>query len=314
MHSVSVIIPAYQSSATIREAIESVFAQTIPVSEIIVIDDGSTDNLRIELNQFIDKIILLRQENLGSASARNNGLRHSSCDIIAFLDADDIWFPQKLALQLPLFDNPLVGAVYGNVSFLHNETIQKKTYFDLYMPQRGNIFLSLFARDYIPMLSVLVRRNILDQIGFFDETIKYCEDYDLLLRISKVSEFDYIQSPIGAYRISPNQISKSVIQAAIYVLRLKESVYQSSLDLFSNIDDDILERGLYNKYFRLALCYMREGKIKEAKQVLDRYRNLHQLSIIYICFWMILMLPIPLLMGVVRMWDKIYQRPELGFV
>ena len=93
MLSVSVIIPAYQSASTIINAIESILAQIIPVTEIIVIDDGSTDNLGKVLENYQGKIILLKQVNRGAASARNNGIKHATGDIIAFLDADDLWLP-----------------------------------------------------------------------------------------------------------------------------------------------------------------------------------------------------------------------------
>ncbi|MDP1715933.1 MAG: glycosyltransferase [Anaerolineales bacterium] len=313
MHSVSVIIPAYQSSRTIRETLESVFAQSIPVAEVIVIDDGSTDGLEEALQPFISKIILLKQKNLGAAAARNYGIKHSSGDIIAFLDSDDTWLPEKLALQLLLFNNQRVGVVFGNVIWRYQGILQKKTYFDLFKPERGHVFLSLFVLDYVPMLSVLARRHMLEQVGLFDESIRNVEDYDLLLRMAQVCEFDYVQDPVAVYRISSQQISKKFIQAAAALLRLKENTYRLNLAAFQGVDQKILERGLYNKYLKLALCYMREEKTKAAGQTLDGYFQVRGISAIYLAFRCVLSLPEPLMRLIIRLWDKVYQKPELGF-
>lgn len=315
MISVSVIIPAYQSSQTIRETLESVFAQSIPVAEVIVIDDGSTDGLDEALQPFESRIVVLKQKNSGAASARNNGIRHSSGEIIAFLDADDVWLPEKLASQLPLFDNQNVGVVFGNVYFLNEGKLQEKTYFDLYKPYRGsNLFIPLFAQDFIPMLSVLVRRPILDQVGLFDESIRNVEDYDLWMKIAMKTEFDYVQEPVAAYRISSTQISKNFIQASASLLTLKERTYRSNLAALQGVNQKILERGLYNKYLRLALCYMREGKTYAAGQTLDGYYQARGISATYLVFRCILSLPEPLLRLIIRLWDRLYQKPEIGYV
>ena len=220
---------------------------------------------------------------------------------------------EKLSKQLPLFENPQVSVVYGNVFFLYREKFQIKTYFDFYKPQRGSVFQSLFEQDYIPLLSVMVRRSILDQVGIFDKSIRFCEDYDLLLRISKVSKFDYVENPVAVYRISSHQMSKNLTQAAEFVLKLKEQVYLSSLEYFKDADKKIVERGLYNKYLKLALCYLREGKTQKAKQILVLYPKSHSSSMKYILLQLILVLPLSISMFLIRLWDKVHQQPEYGY-
>jgi glycosyltransferase involved in cell wall biosynthesis len=313
MLSVSVIIPVYQSARTIREALDSVFAQTIPLAEVIVVDDGSTDNLDQELEPFMDRIFVLKQKNSGAAAARNNGIRHSSGDVIAFLDADDIWLVDKLERQLHLFDNQQVGVVFGNVFLGYQGVLQQKTYFDLYKPERGHVFLPLFAQDFIPILSVLVRRMVFEQVGLFDESIQNVEDYDLLLRMAQVCEFDYVLEAIAVYWLSPQQISKKFIQYASMLLRLKENTYRINQTAFHGVDRKLLERGLYNKYLKLALCHMREGQINAARQTLDAYYHSRGTSAVYFGLRCALVLPEPIARFFVRLWDKIYQKPELGF-
>ncbi len=313
MTSVSVIIPAYQNSTTIVDAINSVLSQTFSDVEIIIVDDGSTDGLDRVLDQFQKKIVLFRQKNKGSAAARNLGIRHSSSEIIAFLDADDIWLPEKLALQLPLFkQGSTLGVVFGNVNFLSNGRVQPTTYFDLFPPFRGRIFYDLYAYNFVPTSSVIVRRKVFEQSGIFDESLRNVQDYDLWLRIAQSWEFDYVRRPVAIYRISSRQISRNIVRSAALLLQVKENIYRSRVELFDGVDRKILERGLYNKYLRLALCYMRESQKKEAGQVLDRYRQVRGISPNYIAFRGILNLPGPFMSVAVWLLDRIRQKPEFG--
>src|SRR4051812_35041738 len=105
MPTVSVIIPTYNCAALVTVAVDSVLAQTVQASEVIVVDDGSTDDTRERLSSY--RIRYLHQQNQGVAAARNNGLREASGDLIAFLDADDVWYPRKLELQIAAIEaNP----------------------------------------------------------------------------------------------------------------------------------------------------------------------------------------------------------------
>jgi glycosyltransferase involved in cell wall biosynthesis len=313
MLSVSVIIPVYQSAKTIAETLESVFAQSTPVFEVIVIDDGSTDGLDDVLEPYMSRIVFLKQPNLGAAAARNNGIRHSTSDIIAFLDADDTWLPDKLALQLPLFENPQVGVVFGNVFFRYQDILQEKTYFDLFKPERDQVFTALFAQDFVPILSVLARRWLLDQVGLFDDSIRNVEDYDLLMKMALICEFDYIKDPVAVYRLSPQQISKNFIQAAAALLKLKEQTYRLNRAALKGVDPNVLKRGLYNKYLKLVLCYLREGQPDSAGKILDDYYKTRGWTMIYLVFRCIMILPVHLVQFIIRLWDKLYQKPQYGF-
>ncbi len=313
MISVSVVIPVFQSADTIGEAIESVLNQTFQDFEIIVVDDGSTDSLDKAIQPFIDKIILLKQENRGAAAARNTGVQHSSGEFIAFLDADDTWLPEKLALQLPLFDDQDVGVVFGNVQFYYRKVLQKKTYFNLNKPERGFVFEPLFANDFVPFLSVLVRRKLVEEIGFFDESIRNVEDYDFLLRLAKICKFEYVDAPVAIYQLSEKQISKNFVQAATALLSLKEQCYHLNKTALQNVNPKILERGLFNKYLKLTLCYIREEQIGDAKRTLNTYCHLRGVSIVYLAFLCLLCLPGPLRQVTVHLWDNVYQKPNLGY-
>ncbi len=313
MLSVSVIIPVYQSSCTIREALDSVLSQSIPVNEIIVVDDGSTDDLDEILGPYESKILHLKQENSGASAARNNGIRHATGEIIAFLDADDIWLSNKLECQLPLFSDPEVGVVFGNVFFMHKSMVNKRTYFDLYKPHRGYILPELFEQNFIPMLSVIIRREILISHEFlFNPNLRNVQDYDLLLRLAKDIQFDFVKNPIGIYRISEKQISRNFVKAAEELLDIKTKTYQSNIDLFFN-NKNYLDKGLYNKYLRLALCYLREGQFNLANSIIGEYGVKRGKNIKFFLFRILLSSPSKLVKKIIQIRDKIYQKPDLGY-
>jgi glycosyltransferase involved in cell wall biosynthesis len=310
---ISVIIPVYQGAKTISQAIDSVLNQSFKDYEIIVVDDGSTDNLNGVLNKYGEKIKLIKQMKSGVSASRNNGIKNSSGELIAFLDADDIWLPNKLAQQVKMFDaNPHLGVVFGNVYFWDGKIYQDKTYFDLMQPYRGEIITPFFAVDFVPFLSVLMRKKILNKTDLFDETIRYVEDYELLLRIALNWEFDYVDFPVGAYRISNQQVSKDYLQVADYLLKMKESFYLKNINVLGNANKKIINRGLHNKYIKLAMLYMKEGKTFEAKIVLKRYLSIRGISVVWIMFYVLNLMPNLFKIRIIQIWEKYHKKPEYG--
>lgn len=314
MSFVSVIIPAYQNAATIVEAVTSVLNQTMKDVEIIIIDDGSTDNLEDVLRPLVDKIIFLRQENQGSAAARNLGIKNSTGEFVAFLDADDKWFPEKLTLQLALFEkNTKVGLVFGNMKYLYEGNVLSTTYFDLIPPLRGKVFLDLFAYNFVPTSATMVRRQVLEQVGLFDESFRIVQDYHLWLRIASSWELDYIEAPVTIYRTGTQQISRNLVKAATMLLQVKKDIYSSYIGMFEGADRKILERGLYDKYLRLAMCHMREAQKEEANQVVDSYYQVRGFTFKYFIFRAVLILPARIVVKIIQLLDKFRQKPQYAF-
>jgi glycosyltransferase involved in cell wall biosynthesis len=205
MKLVSIIIPTFNRCEYIIDAIESVFDQTYTDYEIIIVDDGSTDETQEKLKPFQNKIRYIYQENLGPAYARNRGIYESSGDYIAFLDSDDIWLPDKLELQTALLKTKReVGLVYSDAYRMYGSTgtIEKDTEFVRLRPYSGWIFEKLFLDNFIHTSTAIVRRECLDKIGIFDEKTNFvpAEDYDLWLRIATKYEFDYVDRPLVKYR------------------------------------------------------------------------------------------------------------------
>ncbi len=160
MPKVSVIIPTYNSANYLPEAIESVLAQTYKDFEIIVIDDGSTDNTKDVVAPYLDRIIFSEVPNGGPARARNRAIRESSSEYVAFLDADDIWYPDKLERQLTVFsENQHYSLVHSDASYTRTYSSQEgRTWFSIKKcVKAGWVFSELLSENFIILSSVIVK-------------------------------------------------------------------------------------------------------------------------------------------------------------
>lgn len=181
--SVSVIIPTYNRGWILREAIDSVLDQDYSGYELIVVDDGSTDDTRAILDAYGREIIVLRQPNQGVSAARNRGIAESCARLVAFLDSDDLWLPQKLTRQVAFFQsNPEALICQTEEIWVRNgvRVNPKKRH----QKPSGLIFEPSLALCLVSPSAVMIRRSLFDTVGFFDERLPSCEDYDLWLRIS----------------------------------------------------------------------------------------------------------------------------------
>jgi glycosyltransferase involved in cell wall biosynthesis len=216
MPKVSVITPVFNGAGFIAETIESVLAQTFHDYEMIIIDDGSTDNTADVVKKFTakhpDKIRYIHQENGGPAKARNHGIKESHGEYIAFLDADDLWMPQRLSKSVEYLDR------YHDVALTHArtirinekgnklETVKRATEY-----LNGNIFKFLLLRKaHISCLTVMIRKTCLKETGMFDESTQCVavEDRDLWLRIAKKFKVGFIEDELGYYRVLSSSISR----------------------------------------------------------------------------------------------------------
>ncbi len=181
---VSVVIPTYNCAAYLPSCLDAVFAQTWRDFEVIVVDDGSTDDTEAALRPWRGEIRYIRQANAGVAAARNAGIRISSGSLVAFLDADDVWAKRKLELQLAaLTREPEAGLVCSDFSIVNAD----RTVVDSYFRQRGGyetgrVFARLVRNCFIFTSTVILQRSFIDTLGAFDQSISYCDDYNMWLR------------------------------------------------------------------------------------------------------------------------------------
>lgn len=197
MPTVSVIIPTYQRSHLVTEAIGSVLAQTYRDYEIIVVDDGSTDDTKERLAELGDKITYIYQTNKGLAAARNTGIKAASGKYIAFLDDDDLWLPKKLAKQVPILDAQPETALVCTDMLLSDSSGKIISQTKLDLKQKVLTSWTLFRSCFVFVNTVLLRRTCLDKVGLFDENLEIFEDYDLWLRIAQKHSIHYLNEPMN---------------------------------------------------------------------------------------------------------------------
>lgn len=198
-------MPAFNSEAFIKEAISSVLVQTFRELELIIVDDGSTDNTKNIAEVFMaadSRVKYFFQENGGQGKARNLGINSSAGDFIAFLDADDVWSPDKLTKQMALFNNVEIGLVYCDAECIGESKFTGVLGSQISKPFVGLVTKQLIWKNFIANSSVVVRRNILELVGLFNETNNFrtIEDYDLWLRASRFCKFGFLNENLVKYR------------------------------------------------------------------------------------------------------------------
>lgn len=208
---ISVVIPAYNAERTVLETVESVQKQTFSDLEIIVINDGSTDHT-LELLQNVEdeRLKIFSYENGGLCVARNRGASHASGELIAFLDADDLWTADKLELQIAaLQQHPEAGVAYSWTYFMDEQT--KVTYTGVSTFFEGNVQAKLLTNNFIASGSnPLIRRQAIESVGGFDPTCAGCADWDYWLRLSACWSFVVVPKHQVFYRQSSSSMSSKV--------------------------------------------------------------------------------------------------------
>lgn len=208
---VSVVIPNYNCGRFLPQALESVFAQTYPHIEIVVVDDESTDDSLQALDRYGSRVRVLRQPNQGVSAARNHGIRESRGELIAFLDADDLWAKDKLARQVALFSNASVGLVYCAVEYIDEAGRSLGTNLT---GRRGRVLRSIALLQGTVVLAggstAVVRRECFDKVGGFDREMSTAADWDMWRRIACHYEIDVVREPLTKYRLRPASMHRNI--------------------------------------------------------------------------------------------------------
>jgi glycosyltransferase involved in cell wall biosynthesis len=217
---ISVVIPCYNAERYVAATLRSVLAQTLPAAEVIVVDDGSRDASAELVRSQFPGVTLLRQPNQGVAAARNRGIEHASGDWIAFVDADDIWLPGKLAAQWALLGSrPDARIAYTAWQVWHSTEPEPAPQLLAQLSAAaddevrwagasGWIYPELLLDCVVWTSTVLAERALLQQLGGFDAGLRIGEDYDLWLRASRVTPILRLPRPGALYRMHPQSITK----------------------------------------------------------------------------------------------------------
>jgi glycosyltransferase involved in cell wall biosynthesis len=220
---VSVIIPAYNAAPFIKETLDSVFAQTYPLYQVIVVNDGSPDTPELEqvLAPYMHRVTYIKQENRGSSSARNAGLRAAAGDLVACLDADDIWNPDYLDEQTRfLREHPEYDLVYCNARIFGDSIYDGREYMDI-CPSKGEATAAaIISRRCHVFVSVTARTPALRAVAF-DESLRRCEDFDCWIRFTAAGyRIGYHRKVLVLYRKHGASNSASATQCAEYSIQV----------------------------------------------------------------------------------------------
>jgi len=223
---VSVVIPAYNAERYIGETLESVLAQTYRDFEIVVVDDGSTDGTREIVRNYGEPVRLVEQPNSGPAAARNRGIREARGELIAFIDADDLWLPEKLALQMPMFADEEVGLVCCRVQLIDESgrelpTSEREKF-------SGWAFEKLLEGNFIGTSTVVARRAALEEAGLFPEDLVWCEDWCLWLRVALRWKLECVRQVLVLHRRHDQSLTAQ-----------KESAFQGALAVLDRISREV---------------------------------------------------------------------------
>ena len=256
---ISVIIPTYNRKNTLPRAVESVLNQTYKPTEIIVVDDGSTDGTADWLSANYSSLQIIQQPNKGVSSARNAGINSARGDWIALLDSDDEWLPDKLEIQVKLLQNN------AELRFCHTNEIWIRNGVRINQMKKhqkygGHIFNKCLDMCRISPSSVLFHQSILADVGYFDKDLKVCEDYDLWLRITAKFPVLYIDEPlIKKYGGHADQLSK--VEDGIESHRIKV-LEKLIMQQFTSGQKNAMLKMLIEKLTIFSIGAQKRGKIK----------------------------------------------------
>jgi glycosyltransferase involved in cell wall biosynthesis len=274
---VTALIPTYNRAHYVVQAVDSVLGQSRPVDEIIVVDDGSTDNTAEVLGRYGSRIRYIWRENGEAAAARNLGIREAKGDYIALLDSDDLWKPDKMKLQMKLLaEHPGIDFLFSDYSNFSDEADNEAPeiknqeihdYLAANAPNLTEIFDCLLVENVIPTSTVVFRKSCLERTGYFDEGLPPVEDFDLWLRAARVCRFGFVNAVVTKRRRHSgnliNQWTKlNMVYAGILVKTLN-SVANLTGKSRKNLSGKIAQ-----VHYDLGSCFLKERNFAKAYEYL----------------------------------------------
>lgn len=230
---VSVIIPAYNASEFITETLDSVFAQTFADFEVVLINDGSPDTEALEraLQNYPSNPHYIKQENRGAAAARNTGLRAARGEFVAFLDADDTWFPSFLEKQMEFLQKQEADFVFCDALLFGESPLAGRTFMQVQPPCGEVTPETLLAIEVTVLTSTVVSRTApILEVGLFDESLRRGHDFDLWLRLAKLGiRFAYHRDVLAHHRIVESGLSGGTISQLERTLAVLEAIKAKGL-------------------------------------------------------------------------------------
>ena len=263
---VSVIIPTFNRSAYVAEAVASVLAQTRTAMELIVVDDGSTDDTTAVLERFGASVRAISQVHSGVSAARNTGIRSASGEWLAFLDSDDLWKPRKLSSQLQFLSmHPELRICQTEEIWIRNG--QHLNPCKCHQKPEGHCFERLLDRCLVSPSAVMIHRDIFEEVGLFDESLPACEDYDLWLRIGCRHPMGLVKEPLIIKRGGhADQLSATVEALDRYRIRALSKLLRT--ESLSSAQRALAMKALEHKCRIYAQGCQKRGRPEEAQSIM----------------------------------------------
>lgn len=270
---VSVIIPVFNAEAYIASAVESVFTQTFENWEIIVVNDGSTDQTVEILKQYGSRITLLQSPHAGPSMARNIGIQASRGEYLVFLDADDWILPEKLARQANfLLTHPDIGVVYsggyryrtladGSEALI---SLENTDLLNQGLGEQADTLSILLIQNPFPIHCAMCRRETVVSVGGFDAALFGLEDWDLWLRIAPMTAFAFLPGEVAVYRQLPESITYQLSKQRIAFQRVCWKIEQA--DWFENISHKLRAKF----YLNWSVHVLMAGSLEDARRTLSK--------------------------------------------
>lgn len=265
MKKVSVVIPAYNKANLTVKTVKSVLNQTYANIEIIVVDDGSTDDTKDKLQLFKDRIIYIYKKNGGACSARNVGIKQATGEYVALIDCDDIFYPEKISKSVECLEKESdCGFVYTGAYFIKGDdsiiSEHKK-----YNPHfSGWIATKLILRNFICNSTVVVRKSCFKEVGLFDEKIFIPADWDMWLRLSEKYKAAYIDEDLTGYRLTNGFTALNMEKA------IEEKCYalDKAFTRSNYFSKKFKKKCLSNAYYSYGISYAVVGNFKKSREFL----------------------------------------------
>jgi glycosyltransferase involved in cell wall biosynthesis len=283
---ISVVIPTYNRYSYLIEALDSVFSQGRPPDEVIVVDDGSSDGTAIKLENAQLPIRLIKQKNAGPAAARNRGIRESTSDWIALLDSDDVWLPEKLAIQEAfLVENPHIDFLFGHMINFGQGLDDTKpeilseavyTYCKENSSDLKDLVDCLLISNPIPTPSVIFRKSCIQSVGYLREDLRCAEDYDWWIRWSLLAKCGFIDRVVMKRRIHGENLIADRAKLLTSELIVLEGL-KNRTEMREPKRQAELQSAINRERYRLANTYFKSSKFQLAFESLRKV-ELSQIS------------------------------------
>ena len=263
---VSVVIPCFNGERFVGQAVESALGQTRPALEVIVVDDGSTDGSAEVVARYGGQVRLIRQDNRGRAGAVATGVQAARGELIALLDADDLWVPQKLEWQVGALVGQRAGLTYGLA--VRCDENGRELPVRLGAPARRWALPQMLCGNLVCGNTVIVRRSVWDRVGGFVGRYWPCDDYHLWLRIAAAEPFAYVDEVLAHYRSHGQQVSHD----RVVMIRQEMAVIRGFLaerpDVLRALSAQLVRRACAERFIDRGIHYYRIGRQAVARAVL----------------------------------------------